>query len=275
VFTLTTIASTAMAFARGSVTYNTIFFLQGPQGQDALTAGLQLIPFGVGVMLSTIVAGKLADKVGVRNLTTIGPIICIAGEIGLAYCGRDTNYWLVAFGLLVTGVGQGIFQAPNGLAGMMSASAKLRGVASAVRMLMTMVAQMIGIVITFSFVLNSMSQEQLLILFIYGGANLSDVAVQQCVEALRSDYWIVVAVCAIAAITSFMVGAWRPPALPVKAAAALELVKVDGQVATTDQNDSDATSASNEENKVVPENALSPRAERNAIEAEVEVETAM
>ena len=48
IYTLTTIPGTLMAFVRNSITYNMIFYLQGPKEKSPLQAGIALIPFGIG-----------------------------------------------------------------------------------------------------------------------------------------------------------------------------------------------------------------------------------
>ena len=49
IYTLTTISGTLMAFVRNSITYNMIFYLQGPKEKSPLQAGIALIPFGIGM----------------------------------------------------------------------------------------------------------------------------------------------------------------------------------------------------------------------------------
>ena len=39
-----------MGFIRNSVTYNMIFYLQGPKEKDPLDAGIALIPYGLGMI---------------------------------------------------------------------------------------------------------------------------------------------------------------------------------------------------------------------------------
>jgi MFS family permease len=81
--------------------------VQGPYLQDPMQAGLQLIPFGLGILLAGPWAGMAADRIGVRSLLVAGVLVQLASVIGLAYIQPDTNYWLIAFALLVAGVAQG------------------------------------------------------------------------------------------------------------------------------------------------------------------------
>jgi hypothetical protein len=72
-----------------------------------MQAGLQLIPFGLGILFVGPWAGMAADRMGVRYLLLAGVFVQLASVIGLAYIQPDTNYWLIALALLVAGVAQG------------------------------------------------------------------------------------------------------------------------------------------------------------------------
>ena len=194
-FFYTTAAGTLMAFIRNSITYNMIFFLQGPFGEDPLAAGIALIPFGIGIMIAGFLSGALADKVGVRNMAMAGPMFVLAACIGLSQLNKQSSAGGIGGLLFFAGFGVGLFQSPNGMANMLSVLPNQRGVAASISMLTMMFCSMVGIVITFSFVLNSMSQADLFILFIYGGGALPDSAVKLCLDALAKDYFILFAAC--------------------------------------------------------------------------------
>ena len=216
-FTASTLAALLMSFTRGNVTYAMIFFLQGPYGEDPLTAGIQLIPLGLGIVVMGMPAGKLADKLGVRLLAVVGTLIVVAGLFGLAFVNRYTNYWLIAFALFVIGIGQGFFNAPNALAGMLSVKPNERGVAAAVRLLVSFIASMVGIVMVFALILNSLTYQELIILFIYGGGGLSDDAINSFTKAYQTVFWITIAMTFAATIFSAMVPSSFKPAAAVRA----------------------------------------------------------
>eukprot|EP01035_Chromulina_nebulosa_P019795 gene19795-25737_t len=132
IFTLTTIAATAMAFVRNSITYNMIFYLQGPYAQSPLNAGIKLIPFGIGIMASGFAAGALTDKIGARNMATTGPLITLAGVSCLSVMDQNTSNAYVGGILFLTGLGIGLFNSPNAATNMLSVSKEHRGVAAAV-----------------------------------------------------------------------------------------------------------------------------------------------
>jgi MFS family permease len=203
VFTLSTIGGTCMGFIRNSIMYNMIFYLQGPHGMDPFKAGIALIPYGIGTMVAGFSAGALADKVGVRIMTGIGPIIIIAAVSSFTSFKKDTSAAEIGGLLFLAGVGVGFFNSPNAMSNMLSVKPHQRGVASAMGMMTLMFTSMAGIVITFSLVLNSMSQAELFLLFIYGGSGLSQSAVDGCLNALRTDFYIVIAFCCVASFCGF------------------------------------------------------------------------
>lgn len=209
-FTLTTFAGTFMAFVRNSITYNMIFYLQGPQGQDPLAAGINLIPYGIGIMASGLFSGALSDKLGSRNMIIIGPIIALAGAASLSSMDQFTGDAEIGGLLFLTGFGVGTFLSPNNKEMMLSVPTELRGVAAAVSILTMTFTMMLGIVLTFSFVLHSMSTAQLFALFISGGSKLAPSINKACLDALSLDYYIIIACCAC---TSFC-GFWLPTPEP-------------------------------------------------------------
>jgi hypothetical protein len=104
--------------------------------------------------------------------------------------------------LFLCGIGLGLFNSPNRMVNILSVDPNQRGVAAAVAMISQMFTNMLAIVMTFSLVLNSMSQEALFSLFIYGGASLDSHTLSLFLEALRADWYAVLACCILASIVS-------------------------------------------------------------------------
>ena len=204
VFSLSTVSRTLMAFARNSVTYNMIFFLQGPLGQDPMQAGITLIPNGVGIMVGGFVSGGLADRFGIRAMIILGPLITLAGAACLCVMDESTSPAYAAGVLFLTGLGLGLHQSPAAMANMLSVPAGRRGVAAAVGMLTSTFCMMVGMVLTFSLVLHSMTQAQLFALFLNGGglatAGGGSGGSQGMLDALAKDYYVVIACCGAAAL---------------------------------------------------------------------------
>jgi len=202
IFSVTTITSTCASFVRYSITFNFIFYLQGPKSKSPLTAGLILIPFGVGIMFAGFAAGAIADKVKPRLMTVIGPTITLAAVITITYFDQNTSIVTIGGLLFLSGVGLGIFNSPNVLSNLLSVERSRRGVAAAITLLTMMFTSMLAIVLTFSFVLKSLSQTELFDLFIYGGASLSPSVLHSFLLALNTDWYIVIGALVLAIVLS-------------------------------------------------------------------------
>ena len=62
----------------------------------ALTAGILLVPQGIGTLLSRTVAGSNIDKYGSRLIVLMGCVIVAASTVPFAFAGPHTNSWLLA-----------------------------------------------------------------------------------------------------------------------------------------------------------------------------------
>ncbi len=104
-------AASAATFAAGAALYGAMLLLplyfQTVRGEDAMHAGLLLIPQGLGAALSMGVAGRLADRIGGGRVAAAGLAIMTAGTIPLAGLGADTSYWAISAILVVRGIGTG------------------------------------------------------------------------------------------------------------------------------------------------------------------------
>ena len=131
-------------------------------------SGIELIPYGIGVMVAGLGAGLLADRFGVRTMTVCGPVITIAALGGMTSLTAHSSSATIQGLLFLAGFGVGLFNSPNAMSNMLSVEPRERGAAAAVGMFTMMFMMMIGICITFSLVLNSMSSADLFTLFLFG-----------------------------------------------------------------------------------------------------------
>jgi len=82
-------------------------FYQEVRGASALTAGIMLVPQGVGTLLSRGLAGRLTDKIGGRPVAVAGFVIAAAATVPFAFAGPRTSSWLLALWLVIRGFGLG------------------------------------------------------------------------------------------------------------------------------------------------------------------------
>jgi EmrB/QacA subfamily drug resistance transporter len=105
------VSASAVLFFSGFSLYGAMLLLplyyQEVRGVSALTAGIMLVPQGVGALLSRGLAGRLTDKIGARPITVTGFAIVAASTVPFAFAGPDTNAWLLTLWLVIRGFGLG------------------------------------------------------------------------------------------------------------------------------------------------------------------------
>jgi EmrB/QacA subfamily drug resistance transporter len=146
-------AATAAAFlnglARFALMFLFVFYFQGAQGQTPITAGIELIPLALGMLIASPIAGIYADRHGSRGLAAAGMLVSAIGLAAMTTLQVHTTYWQSALWLLIVGVGSGMFNSPNTSAMMGTVPAERRGIAAGARTLL----QNTGAVLSIAFVL--------------------------------------------------------------------------------------------------------------------------
>ncbi|MFI9380675.1 MFS transporter [Kutzneria sp. NPDC052558] len=135
------IAALLTAIARGGMQFMLIIWLQGIwlplHGYDfedtPLWAGIYLLPLTFGFLIAGPISGFLSDRFGARLFATGGLVLVVIAFLGLLALPVNFSYPLFALLLFVSGVGQGMFSAPNTSAIMGAVPAADRGVASGMR----------------------------------------------------------------------------------------------------------------------------------------------
>jgi MFS family permease len=92
-----------------------------------------MLPLTVGFLIAGPISGFLSDRFGASLFATGGLVIVAVAFVGLLALPVNFNYVWFALLLLLSGIGQGMFSAPNTSAIMGSVPAAERGVASGMR----------------------------------------------------------------------------------------------------------------------------------------------
>ncbi|KOU39462.1 MFS transporter [Streptomyces sp. WM6378] len=135
------LASLLTSIARGGMQFMLIIWLQGIwlplHGYDfertPLWAGIFMLPLTVGFLIGGPTSGYLSDRFGARLFSTTGLLLVAAAFVGLLALPVDFPYPAFAALLLLSGLGQGMFSAPNTSAIMGSVPPEQRGAASGMR----------------------------------------------------------------------------------------------------------------------------------------------
>lgn len=120
--------------------------------ETPLWAGISMLPLLIGFVLLGPLSGWLSDRFGARTFSTLGMLIQVGGFLGLTFLPANFDYLWFAGLLLVLGMGQGMFAAPNTTAIMNSVPPEHRGAASGMRATFQNSATVLSIGVFFSIV---------------------------------------------------------------------------------------------------------------------------
>ena len=154
------ISSFLAAMTRGGLQFMLVIWLQGiwlplhgySFKDTPLWAGIYMTPLLVGFIIMGPISGILSDRFGARRFAVLGLLLNAVGFVGLITLPANFSYPWFAFWLVVLGIGQGLFAAPNTTAVMNSVPAEHRGVSSGMRATFMNAASLMSIGIFFSIV---------------------------------------------------------------------------------------------------------------------------
>lgn len=106
-------------------------YLEDNRRLNPQSAGFVLVTGAFVQAVSSPFAGRLADRVQARYVSSVGMGLCALGLLGLAFVGTGTAYWFIVAMLGVLGLGVGFFSSPNTHVIMGSAEGHPVGVTSA------------------------------------------------------------------------------------------------------------------------------------------------
>src|SRR4029077_9294905 len=102
-------AATGAAFINGlsrfALMFIFVFYFQGAQGDDPITAGIKLAPMAIGMLVSSPLAGIWADRHGSRALAAAGMLVTALGLALMTTLEAGSPYWQGGLWLLLVGIG--------------------------------------------------------------------------------------------------------------------------------------------------------------------------
>jgi EmrB/QacA subfamily drug resistance transporter len=113
-----------------AVSFMLPFYLEELRGFSTEQAGLLLTPLPLTIAVVAPFSGMLADRFGTRWLAAGGLAVACLGLVLISQLNAHSSVWDIIWRLVVTGVGQAMFQSPNNSALLGSAPRGQQGVAS-------------------------------------------------------------------------------------------------------------------------------------------------
>jgi EmrB/QacA subfamily drug resistance transporter len=201
-------AASAAAFLNGlsrfALMFLFVFYFQGPQGQSPIMAGLELAPMAIGMVISSPLAGAIADRRGSRGLAALGMLVSAAGIAGMTMLQAHTPYAWSAFWLALVGIGSGMFNSPNTAAMMGVVPVHRRGVAAGARVMLQNTGAVISIAFVMAMVTSAVPKDVLFKIFSGLTSGLSNAQLQPFISNMHLALWVLAAVSVVGAGISML-----------------------------------------------------------------------
>lgn len=113
-----------------AVSFMLPFYLEELRRFPIEQAGLLLTPLPLTIAVFAPISGTLADRIGTRWLAASGLTLACIGLVLISMLNAQSSVWDIIWRLIVTGLGQALFQSPNNSALMGAAPREQQGSAS-------------------------------------------------------------------------------------------------------------------------------------------------
>ncbi|MDP7982714.1 MAG: MFS transporter [Conexivisphaera sp.] len=157
-FSYGSIALFLNSLGRGAIMFLVVIWLQGiwlplhgyPWESTPFWAGVYMIPMLVGTVIMAPVGGMLTDRYGARLFATLGMVIMALSLLALTLLPYDFNLAEFELILFVSGLGGGLFSAPNTTAIMNSLRPQDRAAGNGMRQTFSSMGSTISMALFFS-----------------------------------------------------------------------------------------------------------------------------
>jgi EmrB/QacA subfamily drug resistance transporter len=201
-------AATGAAFINGlsrfALMFIFVFYYQGAQGDDPITAGIKLAPMAIGMLVSSPLAGIWADRHGSRMLAAMGMLVTALGLGLMTTLQADSAYWQSGLWLLLVGIGSGMFNSPNTAAMMGTVPTDRRGIAAGARTMLQNTGAVISIAFVLAIVTNSIPKEVLFAIFSGVATGLSSAQLDPFIANMHTALWVLAATSVVGAGVSLL-----------------------------------------------------------------------
>ncbi|MEA4845876.1 MAG: MFS transporter [Clostridiaceae bacterium] len=197
-FTMSNISALINYMAQFFVTLLMPFYLQQLRGLSPSEAGFMIIPMPVTTTIIAPISGALSDRFDSRYISSAGMGFVSLGIFLLSRLRIDSPDSFIMISLIVTGLGIGLFQAPNNSAIMGCVPGNRRGIASSMLATMRNMGMVMGVAVS-----GALFSSRLKYLEAY------EPWVESFTGALSFTYTVASVLAAAAVLTSMMKGSTK------------------------------------------------------------------
>jgi EmrB/QacA subfamily drug resistance transporter len=173
-FTMANVATFLNSFSMTAVILLIALFYQVAHKENPFEAGFKVLPVTIGMIVISPIAGSLTRKYSTRLLSSTGLAISASGFFILTWTlGPQTPYWIEGFGMLLVGVGSGLFLTPNTTTIMTGVPQNRRGIANGVRSMLNNMGQVLSTALVLMIVTASLPARLKAVIFAGSSVSLS------------------------------------------------------------------------------------------------------
>ena len=183
------------------------FYLQKVLGLSVLDTGLILLIMPMVMAILSPISGLMSDRIGSKALSSVGMVLVGVGLLWMSMLTVSSSTWYVSIGLLVIGLGMGIFASPNTSAVMGSVKRSQLGVASGTLATMRFVGQASSLAIMGAIISTIAGTGVISSLFI--GIAPTSIVSEEFVTGMNYAFIVSALIAFLGAATSLMRGSFR------------------------------------------------------------------
>jgi EmrB/QacA subfamily drug resistance transporter len=155
-FSVATILGVMVGFCMFGALSTIPLYLQIVKGSTPTESGFQLLPMILGLMIASIASGQLISRTGKYKIfPIIGTGLMAVGLLVFTTIKADTNYWILAGGMLLLGLGLGQLMQTLTIASQNSVGPRDIGVATSSSTFFRQIGGTLGVAVIFSVVFST------------------------------------------------------------------------------------------------------------------------
>ncbi|MCU1552067.1 MAG: family efflux transporter permease subunit [Glaciihabitans sp.] len=155
-FSVATILGVMVGFGMFGALSTVPLYLQIVKGSTPTESGFQLLPMILGLMISSIASGQLISRTGrYKIFPIIGTGLMSLGVLVFITIKADTNYWILAGGMLLLGLGLGQLMQTLTIASQNAVGPRDIGVATSSSTFFRQIGGTLGVAVIFSVVFST------------------------------------------------------------------------------------------------------------------------